>query len=1507
MILFIGLTITTAIIIVYLTGSKRASKLFFFISSLEKYSLSFIVQTCQLNFKRTDRNPVEYKSDPQSVAIGDFNNDTFLDLVVVNRAVNNISIFLAGNNRTFAKQTTYSTGRYSSPNVVVVADLNNDQRLDIIVACFGINRVGIFLGLGDGSFVDNTTISTGSARPIWIHIAHLDNDTFLDLITADYGTESITIFSGDGTGYFSFRMRYSTGFDSFPVSVVSADVNNDSHLDLAIVNFGTNNIMILFGQSNGEFFDEKILPTGINSHPNSIALGYFNNDLLLDIAIANYGSKSIRVFLNSNGGIFTDHRTYEIDGASPHFITVGDIDKDDQSDLIITNRGRNNIGVLIGHGNGSFARPQMYSTGSNSSISTVAIDLNRDALLDIIVVNNDTNSVSVFFGKEEIFHSPVTYSTITDFYSSTSSADVTNMDDYSTRTRTRRQITEGRCVDVFGYIESLRYSYLAAGDLNNDNQLDIVAGTFGKQDVGIFYGYRNGSFQYQSSYFVDFGLESMLVADWNNDSFLDIIMSGLQTDSYRVYFGHGNGTFTEKSIHSVESQFTPTAVADLNHDTRLDIVGGSLFKNHITILLGGDNNTFTDSLSYSIDSTLEALAIADLNNDDHLDIVIVPNNKYALVVFLGYGNGSLRYRRKYQTPFVPVQLATGDFNNDQQLDIVVISGSTDKNIGVLLGYGNGSFAYPILYSSGYRLAYVSVADFNRDGQLDIVVSAYMDGRIQIVFGFGNGSFVNHQTYFSSGYQQIAEMGGPPGQVVVTDVNGDSRLDIIVSNWDARYISVFLLSPMEFSSDAAVIVTSTNGSRLNRILLDDFNHDHNIDIVLLNYGTKNVGILLGHGDGSFQEQMTFSLDSTSNPQSMTVGDFNRDNQLDLAVANAGTNKIDMLLGDGLGMFIRQRTYDYRLNDTPSVIFADDFNHDQQSEILIAYDNRDNIDIIVAYDSGNLTDPIHYPTHKEPRAIVVADFNNDTILDILIVNNFEESMGILDVRSVNEVDQSLSILYGHGNGKFTNEVIYRIPHYAYLVAVADFNNDTLPDIVLDNIDNIGISVLLNYGNGSVANPITYPVDGIPSALVIGDFNNDSLSDLVVFTSNTNLINTFLSYGNGSFRQITQLVSPNLDVVATVDFNHDHRLDIVVTHHWSREYLAVLFGDGEGSFVNETSLVTDSVGWPISVNDMNNDGHLDIIMSSYEGILDIHLGDGNGTFVRTTRYVISCSPQYISVGDMNNDKQLDIVVVSYDNRSINVLLGYGDGSFTRPATYPTGRFPTMSIFADLNNDTQMDIVVANSGEPSISLLLGNFNRVFNYQMTLITGAESHPQSFATGDFNNDTHRDIAVANLGTNNVGIFLGHGNGSFSTQTIYPTISSPSVIAVADLNNDTHLDLVVLSSNHSSFAAHLGDGHGSFIHHTTDSTGVRAQPKSLSIADFDNDHIPDIIVTNSEVSNVVVFLGHGDGTFAHGEEFWIGSETHPFAVAVADFDKNKKLDFAVANYDNDNLEIYLQTC
>ncbi|CAF4681682.1 unnamed protein product, partial [Rotaria sp. Silwood2] len=276
-------------------------------------------------------------------------------------------LFLGYGNGIFEEPTMYSTGSYSSISVAI-GDLNKDHRLDIVVIDDDTGSIDILLGQYEG-ILNQTELSTGSSSPIDIIAVDLNNDSLLDIVTANYRAHSISIFYGSGHGNFSPPIMYSTGYDSLPSSLTAGDFNNDSYLDLAIANYGTHNIAILFRTTNGTYEKQVTFSTGFGSHPYSIAVGHFNTDKLTDIAIANSGTLDISVLINNGNRTFANQITYSVGSASPNTIVIGDFNQDNRFDIVTINNGVDNIALFLGYGNGIFEEPTMYSTGSYSSIS----------------------------------------------------------------------------------------------------------------------------------------------------------------------------------------------------------------------------------------------------------------------------------------------------------------------------------------------------------------------------------------------------------------------------------------------------------------------------------------------------------------------------------------------------------------------------------------------------------------------------------------------------------------------------------------------------------------------------------------------------------------------------------------------------------------------------------------------------------------------------------------------------------------------------------------------------------------------------------------------------------------------------------------------------------------------------------------------------------------------------------------------------------------------------------
>ena len=467
----------------------------------------------------------------------------------------------------------------------------------------------------------------------------------------------------------------------------------------------------------------------------------------------------------------------------------------------------------------------------------------------------------------------------------------------------------------------------------------------------------------------------------------------------------------------------------------------------------------------------------------------------------------------------------------------------------------------------------------------------------------------------------------------------------------------------------------------------------------------------------------------------------------------------------------------------------------------------------------------------------------------------------------------------------------------IAVGDFNNDKQPDIVITDIGTHSIGVFLGYYNESFATMKVYSTgkNSTPIAVAVGDFNNDTQMDIVVANKDTNNVGILLGFSNGRFSTIKLYptgVGSSPRAVTVGDFNNDGRLDIVVANQDTYS-IGILTGNGDGTFQDQ---VIFSVGffsqpWWLATGDFNGDNQLDIVTANWNANnVGILLGYGNGSFayVKTYSTGYGSLPKYVSVGDFNNDNILDIAVVSSGTRSIMIFFGFGDGSFLSGRTYSTGSksSPYASAIGDFNKDNQLDIAIIDFESGNIIVFFGYEREPFGSFIAYYTGDGSKPHSVAIDDLNNDSRLDIVVANYGADNIAVFLGLGNRLFVRMMTYSTGigSAPYSIAINHFNKDKYLDIVVINSKTNNIAILPGFGNGSFGMGMTYSTGDRSRPYAIAIGDFNNDRRLDIVVANSGTSKILILYGNGDGTFRNITSYALGYGYHPYSIALIDLNK-----------------------
>ncbi len=326
--------------------------------------------------------------------------------------------------------TDYATGK--SPSFVATASLRNNGINDLIVANSTDDNLSVFLGnasasntsVGDGTFATQviTPLPSGDTDPVWIATGIFDTQSppfvilpnplnNIDLAVANKTSNTVTILLGDGRGNFPpTGVSDLTGLDA-PVAIAAADFNGDGKTDLAVVNSGSDSVSIFLGNGDGTFTlvlptfpATKTLPTGNN--PSSIAVGDFNGDGKMDIAVTNKDDNTVSVFLGNGDGTFQAPTEYTV-GASPVWVSAADLNGDDILDLAVANNADNTVSILFGNasatnsnvGNGTFSSAVNYPAG-NGPTSIAVANLNLANLPpDLAVTDQTNNAVSILLNE----------------------------------------------------------------------------------------------------------------------------------------------------------------------------------------------------------------------------------------------------------------------------------------------------------------------------------------------------------------------------------------------------------------------------------------------------------------------------------------------------------------------------------------------------------------------------------------------------------------------------------------------------------------------------------------------------------------------------------------------------------------------------------------------------------------------------------------------------------------------------------------------------------------------------------------------------------------------------------------------------------------------------------------------------------------------------------------------------------------------------------------------------
>jgi hypothetical protein len=593
----------------------------------------------------------------------------------------------------------------------------------------------------------------------------------------------------------------------------------------------------------------------------------------------------------------------------------------------------------------------------------------------------------------------------------------------------------------------------------------------------------------------------------------------------------------------------------------------------------------------------------------------------------------------------------------------------------------------------------------------------------------------------------------------------------------------------------------------------------------------------------------------------------------------------------------------------------------------------------------------PAGALPSGVVTGDFNGD---------------GLIDWAVSNAGDNSVTVYLGRGNGTSELPLIIALSGQSPVgITVADLNGDQKLDLIVAEADSNTVGILYGNGDGTFQSEVEIPIaNAQPLGVTVADVNKDGHPDLVVAAAGdgTHVNSNFgvlLGDGAGHFGLPIYAPNPQTDdlvagtLVSVADANGDGIPDVLVTGvNPEGTTLQTFFGKGDGTFTGGTivweSLPTPTFQTDIGQSffaDVNGDGCPDIVLGESNGSVLVFFNDCMGNFpsLPSGAYGVGDAAFGLAIADINSDGHPDIVAagvpiglgndspIGYSTgNTLTVLFNDGTGKFGAPQIYrgDPGMFAVAA--ADLHGNGRPDIISANQNTNSITIYPNNGSGGFGQPMGgydgFVRGTRTSPPNNApdsavvVADADGDGKPDLALLELpepgSFNNMvtlAVMLNQGAGEFSTPIRTPVISANPPLSVgdfvlADFRNSGRPDFLAEVFNDAATTSPQliyaqNTGNGQFGTPTTISFPTQGTYGfgAIAVGDFNKDGKLDFAVATSTGANgssqqLTIYLGHGDGTFTQSFQTSFGASSaslYSTAVFVGDANSDGKLDLFVS--------------
>ncbi len=699
--------------------------------------------------------------------------------------------------------------------------------------------------------------------------------------------------------------------------------------------------------NTGEYFPGGTLAVG--DSPRELASGDIDGDGDFDLVVANSASNSVTVLLNNGGGRFDTQIEVAPLGAfaSPEGITLGDMDADGDLDLAVANFNSNSVSIFLNDGSGSFVYQGNLLVGQNPKDVVIGL-IDGDLYGDLVVANSLDDTVGVFLHNGD--------ATFTDA-GSFAGGDVAQR--------------------------------LGLGDMDSDGDLDVVV--VGDRTVKILKNDGAGVLTESLSETIDVGPRDLAIGDVDGDGDLDIVVANRLGTNATLLLNFGDGTLQGGGQNiTVGAEHRSVALKDADQDGDLDLFVGDSTNGLLRVLINAGDGSYAGPELYFAGSNPWSIQAEDFDGDGVLDIAMSNRNSNDVRIVMGAGDGSFVDQVVLDSGAgsVPMYVDVGDVEGDGDLDFVVAHSAADggnRKVQLFMNDGAGNFSPGLSFNGGAQPQSVHFVDLTAVVGLDIAVTSGNDNRLTVFFNTGDGSFNTVRTETT---------GVGPIHLAAAELNGNGLVDLVTANTNGGSVSVFVNNgDTNFTKSEFAVGTNPFG-----VALGDIDGVGGNDLAVALISEHKVKVYFN--SRSSDESPVFSSDNVVeysvgiNPRGIVLGDFDGDEDLDLAVTSVGANnnEVAILLNNGSGAFALHEDGVVPLGSAPNHIDTADVDADGDLDLAITELQEDRVRILVNDGTGSFSVAQTLVVGNGPRGVAFGDFDGDLMADLVVGNSGDDDVSL-----------------------------------------------------------------------------------------------------------------------------------------------------------------------------------------------------------------------------------------------------------------------------------------------------------------------------------------------------------------------------------------------------------------------------------------------------------------------------------------------------------------------------------